>query len=180
MDETKPLKNTLAYFNLIETFFFDVDGVMTDGKIISTESGELLRTFHSRDGFAIRHAIDQGYHIVVITGGKGKTIENRMASLGITTYFTNAQFKLPIFERYCREHDIDTARTLYMGDDLNDYEVMQHVGLACCPADAATEIKKLSQYISPVNGGEGCVRDVIEKVMKLHGKWMKNIEVISG
>ncbi len=176
----KPIKNSLAYFNLIDTFFFDVDGVMTDGKLISTIEGEFLRTFHSRDGFAIRHAIEQGYNIVVITGGKGKTIENRLVALGIKTYFINAQIKLPIFERYCKEHDIDTSRALYMGDDLNDYEVMQHIGLACCPADAATEIKKTSQYISPFNGGDGCVRDVIEKVMKLHGKWMNNISVISG
>ncbi len=176
----KPLKNQLAYFNLIETFFFDVDGVMTDGSIISIADGEPLRTFHSRDGFAIRHAIEQGYNIVVITGGKGDSIEKRMIGLGIKTYFTNAAIKLPIFQRYCKEHAIDPARALYMGDDLNDYEVMQHVGLATCPADAATEIIKLAQYVSPVNGGKGCVRDVIEKVMKLQGKWMKDINVVSG
>ena len=171
------IHNPLGYFREIQTFIFDVDGVMTDGQLLVTEGGEFLRSFNSKDGYAIRRAIEEGYTVCVITGGRGGSIENRMKKLGIHHLFTGADQKLPIFRRYCATHEIDPLKTLYMGDDLNDYEVMQKVGLPCCPADACPEILQISNYVSPVKGGDGCVRDVIEKVMKLHGKWLNHISV---
>lgn len=174
-----PLLNPLEYFNTIKTFIFDVDGVMTDGKLLVTEGGEFLRTFHSRDGYAMRRAIEEGYNVCIITGGRGRSIESRLEKLGVKTFFTGADNKLPVYRRYCDTFNINTATVLYMGDDLNDYEVMQHVGLPCCPADACPEIMQLSHYVSPIKGGDGCVREVIEKVMKLQGTWF-NQTTVSG
>ena len=173
------LKNPLEYFRHIRTFIFDVDGVMTDGKLQVTDAGDFLRTFHTRDGYAIRRAVEEGYNVVVITGGRGNSIERRLTGLGITQYFTGADVKLPIFQRFIEAHNINPLEVLYMGDDLNDFFVMKKAGLATCPADACPEIKDICHYISPIRGGDGCVRDVIEKVMKLRGNWLQNI-TISG
>lgn len=175
--DSPELKNVLSYFKDIDTFVLDVDGVLTDGSILVTEAGEFLRIFNSKDGYAIRRAIEEGYNVVVITGGKGGSIENRLRFLGIKHFYTNATIKLPFLKTYLREHNIESSSVLYMGDDLNDFEAMQNVGLACCPADAANEICHISHYISPLKGGQGCVRDVIEKVLKLQGKWFNKITV---
>ena len=175
--DSPELKNILSYFKAIDTFVLDVDGVMTDGKLIVTEAGEFLRTFNAKDGYAIRRAIEEGYNVVMITGGKGGSIENRLRYLGVKQFYTNIHDKLPVFIRFLTEHKISASSVLYMGDDLNDYEVMHNVGLPSCPADAVNEIINISHYISPYKGGDGCVRDVIEKVMKLHGKWMSHISV---
>jgi 3-deoxy-D-manno-octulosonate 8-phosphate phosphatase (KDO 8-P phosphatase) len=171
------IKNVLAYFSRITTFVFDVDGVLTDGKLLVTEGGDFLRSFHSRDGYALRRAIDEGYNVCIITGGKGGSIENRLTKLGIKQYYTAAGDKVGPFQDYVKTHNINPADVLYMGDDLNDFTVMQKVGLPCCPADACAEIIATSHYISTFKGGDGCVRDVIEKVMKLQGKWLNNIAV---
>lgn len=174
---TQTLKNRLEYFRYITTFIFDVDGVMTDGKLQVTDAGEFLRTFHTRDGYAIRRAIEEGYTVAVITGGRGNSIEKRLTGLGITQFYTGADVKLPIYQRFIEAHNINPLETLYMGDDLNDFFVMKKVGLAACPADACPEIKEICHYVSPINGGDGCVRDVIEKVMKLQKKWLNHITV---
>ncbi len=171
------IHNPLGYFREIKTFIFDVDGVMTDGKLLVTEGGEFLRSFNSKDGYAMRRALEEGYNVCVLTGGHGGSIEHRMKRIGIRQVFTNIGDKLPVLLRYLSEHNIDAAKTLYMGDDLNDYEVMQKIGLPCCPADACPEIAAISHYISPLKGGDGCVRDVIEKVMKIHGNWMNHLSV---
>jgi 3-deoxy-D-manno-octulosonate 8-phosphate phosphatase (KDO 8-P phosphatase) len=179
MSDAKTLKNRLEYFKHITTFIFDVDGVMTDGTLQSTDAGQSLRTFHTRDGYAIRRALEEGFTVVVITGGKGNSIESRMKYLGISQFYTGVVDKLPVFQRYIETHNLKPSEILYMGDDINDLTVMRKVGLACCPADACNEIQEVSHYISPINGGKGCVRDVIEKVMKLKGNWMDHITVSS-
>ena len=171
------IKNVLAYFSRITTFIFDVDGVLTDGKLLVTEGGDFLRSFHSRDGYALRRAVEEGYNVCIITGGKGGSIENRLTKLGIKQFYTGAGDKVEPFRNYTKTYNIDPADVLFMGDDLNDYDVMQKVGLPCCPADACTEILGISHYISTIKGGDGCVRDVIEKVMKLQGKWLNNVSV---
>jgi 3-deoxy-D-manno-octulosonate 8-phosphate phosphatase (KDO 8-P phosphatase) len=171
MVQTKTLKNRLEYFKHIRTFIFDVDGVMTDGTLQVTDAGDALRTFNTRDGYAMRRAVQERYNICVITGGKGNSIERRLKDLGISHYYTGVGDKLPVYQRYIAAHNLNPSEILFMGDDLNDYEVMHKVGLACCPADACTEIIEMAHYISPNSGGKGCVRDVIEKVMKLQGTW---------
>lgn len=177
LNNAQTLKNKLEVFRQIRTFIFDVDGVMTDGRLQVTDAGEFLRTFHTRDGYAIRRAIEEGFNVCVMTGGKGNSIEKRLQVLGIRHYYLGADNKLPIFNSYVAAHNINLFDTIYMGDDLNDYEVIQKVGLACCPCDACPEIISLAHYVSPFKGGDGCVRDVIEKVMKLQGSWMRHLTV---
>lgn len=165
--------NQLEKFGEITTFIFDVDGVLTNNDILILEGGELLRKMNIRDGYALKRAVEQGYHVCIITGGKSEGVRKRLAGLGITEIFMGrSSDKEDAFEEYIAEYDIDPQSVLYMGDDLPDYPVMRKVGLPTCPRNAASEIIEISEYISPYNGGEGCVRDVIEKVLRLHEKWL--------
>lgn len=177
MTHSHTFKNKLEAFRQVKTFIFDVDGVMTDGKLQVTDEGAFLRTFHTRDGYAIRRAVEEGYNVCVITGGKGNSIEKRMHILGVRHYYLGIEDKLPVLLKYLEAHNINPLEVLYMGDDLNDYLVLQKVGVPCCPFDACPEIAGIAHYISPIKGGDGCVRDVIEKVMKLHGNWMRHLSI---
>ncbi|RKR82709.1 3-deoxy-D-manno-octulosonate 8-phosphate phosphatase (KDO 8-P phosphatase) [Mucilaginibacter gracilis] len=156
----------------ITTFIFDVDGVLTDGSVFVTEAGEQCRTFNTKDGYAIQLAVKCMYNVCVITGGKSEGVRHRLNGLGVTDVFLGAHTKLDIYKDYISKNYIDPANILYMGDDIPDIDIMKVIGLPTCPADAAEEVKAVSRYISPVLGGRGCVRDVIEKVLKIQGKWM--------
>jgi 3-deoxy-D-manno-octulosonate 8-phosphate phosphatase (KDO 8-P phosphatase) len=164
--------NVLEKFKNIDTFIFDVDGVLTDNSLLVTESGELLRTMNTRDGFAIKYAVEKGFRVCIITGGKSAGVSMRLKALGVQDVFSGINDKLKTFNEYISLNNIDPENILYMGDDLPDHDVMRHVGLSTCPADSAPEIIHIAQYISPLKGGQGCVRDVIEKVLKLQHKWM--------
>jgi 3-deoxy-D-manno-octulosonate 8-phosphate phosphatase (KDO 8-P phosphatase) len=164
--------NYLEKFRDIHTFIFDVDGVLTNSDLIILENGRLLRTMNTRDGFAIKTALKEGYRVCIITGGKSSGVVVRLQELGIKDIYTGVEDKLDAFEEYVEVYNLDPTGILYMGDDIPDSTPMRRVGLPACPADAAIEIINISQYMSPLNGGAGCVRDVIEKVLKLHGKWM--------
>ena len=163
--------NTLSKFNDIKTFIFDVDGVLTNSNLLVTEHGELLRTVNTRDGYAIRTAIAKGYNVYIITGGGSEGITKRFSNLGVPLIFSKVKDKKSKFEALVSEYHLDTQEILYMGDDIVDYDVMKLVGLPTCPADAVPEIVSLSNYVSPLEGGKGCVRDVIERVLKLHDNW---------
>jgi len=163
--------NSLAIFRDIDTFIFDVDGVLTNSNLLITESGELLRTMHTRDGYAMKSAISHGYNIIIITGGGSDGVTKRLKGLGVKYIHAKVKDKLQVFQRIVQEFPLDPKKVLYMGDDLVDYHVMKAIALPACPADASPEILEISKYISPIIGGKGCVRDVIEKVMKLHDKW---------
>ena len=158
----------------INTFIFDYDGVFTSGTLIMMMEGEPLRTAYVKDGYAIQLAAKKGYNIVIISGGKSETINNRFTALKIKDVFIGAENKVKIFNNYIKKHNIKTENTLYMGDDIPDFEVMKKAGLPCCPSDASEEIKSISKYISDKKGGEGCVRDIIEQVLKIQGKWMND------
>ncbi len=155
----------------VQTFIFDVDGVLTDSSVYVLENGTLLRKMNVRDGFAMKYAVEQGYQIIIITGGKSEGVVKRLNALGIKEIYTGVAHKLKVLEELVSIYGLDLGRTLYMGDDLPDYECMRAVHLATCPANAATEIKSVSQYISPIDGGQGCARDVIEKVLRSQKKW---------
>jgi 3-deoxy-D-manno-octulosonate 8-phosphate phosphatase (KDO 8-P phosphatase) len=163
--------NYLEKFKTIDTLIFDVDGVLTNSQLLVTEAGELLRSMNTRDGYALKKAVKSGYRVVIITGGKSAGVTKRLQGLGITDIYVGVQNKIEVFRQYVHENQLDTANILYMGDDLPDYDVMRLVGLPACPHDAAQEILEIAQYVSPKDGGAGCVRDVIEKVLKLAGKW---------
>jgi 3-deoxy-D-manno-octulosonate 8-phosphate phosphatase (KDO 8-P phosphatase) len=163
--------NVLSRFADIHTFIFDVDGVLTNSQLLITESGELLRSMSAKDGYAMRKAVDSGYRMLIITGGKSAGVIKRLNDLGISDIIWGVQNKLKPYEEYLDAMDIDESGILFLGDDIPDLPVMKRVGLAACPCDAVPEVKRISHYVSPIKGGEGCVRDVIEKVMKLRGHW---------
>jgi len=162
--------------NNITTFIFDVDGVLTDGTIMVTTGGEMYRNMSIKDGYALKSAVVAGYNVCIISGGSNEGVRKRLEGLGITDIFLGAHQKMVQFEEYCTKNNISPEQVLYMGDDIPDLPVMQQVGLATCPQDAAPEIKDVSEYISPISGGKGCGRDVIEQVMRVQGKWMTQFE----
>lgn len=164
--------NFLEKFHHIDTFILDVDGVLTNGDLLIQPDGQFLRKMNVKDGFAIKHALNQGYKIAVISGGKPLGVETRLRNLGVESLFFNIQDKRSCYLEYVAQQHLDHAGIIYMGDDLPDYEVMRLVGIPACPNDAAKEIADIAQYISPYTGGNGCVRDIIEKVLRLHGRWM--------
>ncbi len=161
----------LFLLNQIKTFIFDVDGVMTDGKIIITASGDQQRIMNIKDGFALQFAVKQGYKIAIISGGKSEAIRDRFTKLGIHDVYLGVADKIETYKELCLTYNIKDEEVLYMGDDIPDYEVMTVVGLPACPKNSTEEIKKISTYISPYNGGDGCVRDVLEQVLKAQNKW---------
>lgn len=159
------------YLKHINTFIFDVDGVLTDGTIMVTTEGEMYRTMNIKDGYGLKDAVEKGYNVCIISGGNNEGVRVRLQNLGIKDVFLGTHDKTQILEDYLKEKNVDRKNTLYMGDDLPDYEIMQEVGLPTCPQDAVPEIKAISKYISHKKGGKGCVRDVLEQVMKVQGNW---------
>ncbi len=164
-------KSYKEYLEHITTFIFDVDGVLTDGTITLTTSGEMLRTMHTKDGFAMKTAIDAGFNICIISGGSNEGVRVRLEGLGVKDVYLGAHNKIEQLNEFLKNNSIKTENVLYMGDDIPDYPVMKLVGLPCCPQDAVPEIKGISKYVSHKNGGKGAVRDVIEQVLKVQGKW---------
>ena len=162
--------------NDITTLIFDVDGVLTDGIITVTTEGEMLRNMNIKDGYALRSAVLAGYNVCIISGGSNEGVRKRLEGLGIQDIYLGAHHKIIQFEEYCKEKNIKPEHCLYMGDDIPDIPVMQNVGLSVCPQDAAPEVKDVSDYVSQINGGKGCVREVIEQVMRVQKKWATQFE----
>lgn len=163
--------NILELFQPITTFVFDVDGVLTDGTLLILNDGQMARAMNIKDGYALQLAIKKGYRVVVISGGTDEAVKTRLNKLGVQDVFLKVEDKKGKLVEYVTQHDLKWDEVLFMGDDIPDYITMQMVGLPCCPADAVTEIKQISKYISHIEGGKGCGRDVIEKVLKLNGHW---------
>jgi len=167
-------KSYKEYLHQITTFIFDVDGVLTDGSLHITTDGQMHRTMNVKDGFALKEAMNQGYHLCIISGGTDEGVRKRLQTLGVTDIYLGAHQKVTQLQNFLTEKGIHPENVLYMGDDLPDYPAMQLLGLPTCPQDAVKEIKEISKYISHKNGGKGCVRDVIEQVLKVQGKWMQS------
>lgn len=165
----------LDKFKAITTFIFDMDGVLTDGMFTLLPGGVMARRMNVKDGYALQLAVKKGYHVVVISGSYSAEAEARLNRLGIDKVWMSITDKIAVAEEYLQQQQISWHETLYMGDDIPDLEVMKKAGIACCPADAVAEIKEMANYISHNNGGYGCVRDVIEKVMKLRTDWDNDI-----
>jgi 3-deoxy-D-manno-octulosonate 8-phosphate phosphatase (KDO 8-P phosphatase) len=164
-------ENFKEKFKKISTFILDVDGVLTDGTVILMPNGEQARKMNIKDGYALQLAVKHGYRICIISGGKSEQVKLRLNGLGIQDVYIGISDKLEKYEDYFFTNHLTTEEILYMGDDVPDYEVMKKVGLAVCPNDASHEIKSICEYVSPFNGGLGCVRDIIEQVLKSQGKW---------
>lgn len=165
-------KSYKEYLANINTFVFDVDGVFTDGNVLVDNNGEMLRTMNVKDGYALKTALTKGYNVCIITGGTNEGVKKRLMGLGVVDIFMNSHLKIEALNTYMAKNGIDTENILYMGDDVPDIPPMRAVGLATCPQDAVAEVKAISDYISHRFGGKGCVRDVIEQVLKVRGDWM--------
>lgn len=157
----------------IRAFAFDVDGVMTDGGILADLSGELYRTFDSKDGFGLRMASMHGYHLGIITGGRSESIRQRFRTCGVKPedVYLGSRDKMEDFNDFCFRHGLSPEEVLFCGDDLPDAPVMIACGCGACPSDAMPEVKDIADYISPYPGGKGFARNTIEMVMKMQGKW---------
>lgn len=168
----KRMTNFKEDLTKVKAFVFDVDGVFSNGIFYLNPDGEPLRSMNIKDGFAVQLAVKKGYKIGIITGGTSKSIKVRFNGLGVEDVYLCCANKMIFFEDFIKKNNLNPDNILYMGDDLPDYNVMKRVGVPTCPADSAEEIKQISKYISDVKGGNGCVRDVIEQVMRAQGKWM--------
>jgi 3-deoxy-D-manno-octulosonate 8-phosphate phosphatase (KDO 8-P phosphatase) len=176
------MSNYKAELHKIKAFVFDIDGVLTDGSVISTPEGDLLRTFDSKDGFGMRLAIMNGYTIGIITGGESESIIKRSLVLGIKkeNLYLRSRNKLPDFFDFCKKNGILPQEVAFVGDDLPDICILQNCGLAVCPCDAVKEVKEVCHYISAFPGGKGCARDLVEQVLKVQGKWVFDPIAYSG
>ena len=164
-------KNYKEIMRDITTFILDVDGVLTDGTVTIFPNGDLIRTMNIKDGYALKVAVQMGYKVCVISGGTNPAVKSRLQGLGITDIYLGASDKTEQFEEYLDVYDIDPKEVLYMGDDVPDIPVMKASGLPTCPKDAVPEVLNISMYVSRKKGGKGCVRDVIEQVLKVQDKW---------
>lgn len=169
-------KSYKEYLQNITTFVFDVDGVFTDGSLLITSTGEMLRKMNVKDGYALKTALAKGYNVCIISGGTNEGVRERLSALGVTDIYLGAHQKENPFKEFLQTKQIKPEEILYMGDDLPDIPIMKLVGLATCPQDAVQEVKAISKYISHKNGGEGCVRDVIEQVLKVRSDWYGNFD----
>lgn len=160
----------------IKALFFDIDGVLSRETISLHPSGEPMRTVNIKDGYAIQYAVKQGFNIAIITGGTNHSTQVRYSGLGVKDICMGCAVKIRTYDELLAKHNLTDEEVLYMGDDVPDAEIMRRCGLPVCPADACPEIKEISTYVSHRNGGEGCVRDVIEQVMKAQGKWMDDLK----
>jgi 3-deoxy-D-manno-octulosonate 8-phosphate phosphatase (KDO 8-P phosphatase) len=163
--------NLIEKFKLITTFILDVDGVLTDGSVYVFENGEQVRRMSIKDGYALQLAVKKGYRILVISGSNSPAVVTRLKKLGIEDVHMNVLDKQGMVLQYIKNNALKKEHVLFMGDDVPDYIAMKEAGLAVAPANAAQEIKKAAVYITSAKGGEGCVREVIEKVLRLNGHW---------
>jgi 3-deoxy-D-manno-octulosonate 8-phosphate phosphatase (KDO 8-P phosphatase) len=158
----------------INTFIFDVDGVLTNGVVTIMPDGEMIRQMNIKDGYALKSAVNAGFNVCIISGGTNEGVRTRLANLGIKDIYLGAHDKIKQYNELVQKYQLKPENVLYMGDDIPDFPVMNIVGLPSCPNDAAPEIQEISKYISNKKGGEGCVRDVIEQIMRVQGKWDGN------
>jgi 3-deoxy-D-manno-octulosonate 8-phosphate phosphatase (KDO 8-P phosphatase) len=159
-------------FNHITTFIFDVDGVFTNSEVIVMENGDMLRVMNTRDGQALRYALDAGYKVAVITKGASEGVRKRFEYLGLIDIYDKLKHKESAFDEFVSKYNLIKEEMLYMGDDIPDLPLFDKVGISSCPSDAVVDVLKRADYISPFGGGKGCVREVIEKVMRLRGDWV--------
>lgn len=170
----------LELFKSVTTLVFDVDGVLTDGSLLILPNGVMARKMNVKDGYALQLAVKRGYKVVIISGGNSVEVEERLNKLGVAEVFMKVIDKVSVLDNFLFKNQLSWSEVLYMGDDIPDLDVMKKVGVACCPLDAVQEIKEITAYISPLNGGFGCARDVIEKVLKMRGHWNEETHIPSA
>lgn len=171
-------QNSLDILAKAKAFILDIDGVLTDGTLFVLQDGLMARRMNIKDGYALQLAVKNGYEVIIISGGNSPEVKHRLEKLGVAEVHMQVEDKKAFLQQLIHQKNIPLEDVIFMGDDMPDLEVMRSVGIPCCPADAVQEIKAISIYISPFKGGEGCVRDVIEKVLKLQQQWpVQNIQI---
>ena len=165
-------KNYKELLKEITTFILDVDGVLTNGRILVTSKGKMLREMNTKDGFIIKYALDKGFKIFIISGGTNKGVKERLKDLGIEEIFLGEHTKKDTYDKLIKKYNLKKNEIVYMGDDIPDIPVMKKIGVPCCPNDAVPDVKQMSIYISKKNGGQGCVRDIIEQTLRVQNKWL--------
>ena len=156
----------------VKALVFDVDGVLSSSIQTLDSQGNPIRTSNIKDGFSIVHAIKMQYPIAIISGGNTPEVRLRYEKLGVKEIYQGVKDKVECLNDFMSKHNLKAENVLFMGDDLPDLSIMKVVGIPTCPNDAVQEIKELSKYISDRNGGEGCVRDIIEQVLRAHNNWV--------
>ncbi|MBQ1218551.1 MAG: HAD-IIIA family hydrolase [Bacteroidales bacterium] len=164
----------------IKAFAFDVDGVFTDGSVLVMPDGDLLRTHDAKDGYGVRWAYLCGYHIGIITGAGSESVRKRFEGIGVEHIYLKSRNKLPDFYDFCKKCNIEPHQVAFMGDDVPDIPILKVCGLAVCPSDAVEEVKEVCDFVSIRPGGKGAVRDLIEQVLKIQGKWEFDPELYEG
>lgn len=167
-------EHLLVRFSKIKLLAFDLDGVLTNGKLLIQQDEQWLREMDIKDGLAIQMAVQGGFHVAVITGSFSDPVEKRLKYLGVNSFFQRVKMKSEKLRELMALHQLEMNQVLFMGDDLPDLDAFSVCGLKTCPADAVTEIKEKADFISLRKGGDGALRDVIEKVMKTQNKWHVN------
>ena len=164
-------KNYKSKLFKIKTFIFDVDGVLTDGKVLVTTEGEMYRALDTKDGYSMKYAMMKGFKIAIISGGTNEGIRNRFQALGVKDIYLGAHEKSAAYDELVNNYKLKPDEILYIGDDIPDIPLIKKVGVSCCPSDAVTDVKSVVDYVSHKKGGEGCVREIIEQVLRVQEKW---------
>tara|TARA_B100000941_G_scaffold280529_1_gene247053 strand:- start:198 stop:707 length:510 start_codon:yes stop_codon:yes gene_type:complete len=164
-------KNYKESLDKITTFVFDVDGVMTNGKVLVTSEGEMYREMDTKDGFILKFALQKGFKVCIISGGTNEGVRKRLTLLGVDKVYLGIHDKMLAFNDFVDKFNVNYDQVLYMGDDIPDIPIMRVVGVSTCPNDSATDVKEIANYVSHKNGGQGCVREIIEQVLRVQGKW---------
>lgn len=167
-----PRMSAEHHLSIIDTLMFDVDGVFTDNRTMLFPGIDPVRIFHTRDAYAVQHAVKEGMRIVILTGGRSQGVAESFARLGVQAFHSSVPDKSAKLDELIASIGVDPRRAAYMGDDIPDIRIMQRVLLPSCPSDAVEEVKAVSAFVSPYRGGHGCVRDLIERTLKMQGKWM--------
>ena len=157
----------------ITTFILDVDGVLTDGKVYLLKE-EVVRALNSKDGYALQYASKNNYDIFIITGGYSEDLKKRLIDLGIKDVFLRSSKKIDVYNGIKEKYSIEDKQVLYMGDDIPDIPLLKIAGVSCCPQDAAIDVKEIVDYHSPLDGGKGCVREIIEQTLRVQGTWLND------
>jgi 3-deoxy-D-manno-octulosonate 8-phosphate phosphatase (KDO 8-P phosphatase) len=163
----------------VKAFVFDVDGVFTDGSITPTADGDFIRTYYAQDGYAVAYAVQQGYRICIISGGRGALLARRFEMLHVEDTYFNCADKEQALAEFLAKYDLDAADVIYMGDDIPDLGVMRKVGIPVCPADACAEVQEAARYVSEWGGGKGAVRDIIEQTLRAQDEWAKYFTAVT-
>jgi 3-deoxy-D-manno-octulosonate 8-phosphate phosphatase (KDO 8-P phosphatase) len=157
----------------ITCFVLDVDGVLTDGSLICAPDGAIWRNMNAKDGYAIQSILKCGMKLAIITSGDGLGVLQKLETFGVTLIYSNVKSKEEALIDFTHQQQIPLENIVFIGDDIPDYYAMKRSGMSACPADAVEEIKQICHYVSPVEGGKGCVRDIAEQILKAQNKWFK-------